>query len=124
MPAFCMIWQVVSTLLVSGRFYLRARKRAGTFGLDDVMIFFGWLFSIGLTTGTYLSAKYYGLDRHTWDLQPSMYTGVALVSIPICQACINDHVADFVPRLDGSLKLCSSLAQSVPSFRYSYFTAV
>lgn len=91
-----MSWQVASTLLLSGRFYLRARRLAGSFGLDDLLIFFGWLFSVGLTAGTYLCAERYGLDRHIWDLQPAMYTGLGLVSDSIggtyhCQCC-----ADFV----------------------------
>lgn len=29
--------------MVAGRFYLRARKLAGTFGYDDLLICFGWV---------------------------------------------------------------------------------
>lgn len=80
MPAFAITWQVGSTLLVAGRFYLRARRQAGSFGLDDLMIFIGWLFSIGFTTVACIGAGRYDLDRHTWDVHPSLYVGAALVS--------------------------------------------
>lgn len=107
LPAFAVAWQVSSTVLLAGRFYLRARKQAGSFGLDDLMIFFAWLFSIGLTTGEYHSAAFYGLDRHTWDLQPSMYTGIALVSRlrfdePRRALIVNILLTPFLDRLDFS----------------------
>lgn len=79
MPAFAMTWQIASTLLVAGRFYLRARKQAGSFGLDDLMIFIGWLFSIGFTITAWIGTEKYDLDRHTWDVHPPLYVGAALV---------------------------------------------
>ena len=39
----------VATVLVVARLYLRTRRQAGDFGLDDVFIFFGWLASVGLS---------------------------------------------------------------------------
>lgn len=104
LPAFAVAWQALSTLLLAGRFYLRARRQAGSFGLDDAMIFFGWLFSIGLTTGAYLGSDRYGLDRHTWDLQPTMYAGLALVSAFLHLPLL---LADFPRRPAGSTNSCS-----------------
>lgn len=43
MPAFLLVWQIAVTIMLSGRFYLRARKLAGTFGLDDVLVFLGYV---------------------------------------------------------------------------------
>lgn len=43
MPGFLLVWQIAATIMVAGRFYLRARKLAGTFGYDDLLIFFGWV---------------------------------------------------------------------------------
>jgi hypothetical protein len=40
---FAVVWLVISTILTFGRFYLRARKQAGTFGFDDSLIFIAWV---------------------------------------------------------------------------------
>ena len=47
LPAVAMTLLGVSTVLISGRFYLRARRQAGDFGLDDLFIFVGWFVSVG-----------------------------------------------------------------------------
>lgn len=96
LPAFAIAWQALSTLLLAGRFYLRARKQAGSFGLDDLLIFFGWLFSVGVTTGVCFGSMRYGLDRHTWDLHITMYAGLALVSASIGNTSTQDtyHILD------------------------------
>ena len=43
MPAFAIVWQVISTVLAAGRFYLRARGMAGAFGVDDLLIAIAWV---------------------------------------------------------------------------------
>lgn len=43
MPGFILAWQITSTLLVCGRFYLRAKKLAGAFGWDDLLIAVAWV---------------------------------------------------------------------------------
>lgn len=48
MPGFLLVWQIAATIMVAGRFYLRARKFAGTFGYDDLLICFGWVSSSNL----------------------------------------------------------------------------
>ena len=67
-----------STVLTAGRFYLRARGQAGRYGLDDLFIFLGWLASIGLVTCAVMGSTLYGLDVHTWDVNPNAYSGAAL----------------------------------------------
>ena len=79
LPAFSLVWLIVSTTLVWGRFFLRARKQAGPFGLDDLFIALAWLFSVGLTTCAWLDTLWYGLGRHTWDVRLDQYTGAALM---------------------------------------------
>lgn len=49
MPAFAMVWQVASTILVWGRFYLRIRRLAGPFGYDDAFMLIAWV-SSGFST--------------------------------------------------------------------------
>jgi hypothetical protein len=43
MPAFAIIWQVASTMLVWLRFYLRMRCLAGPFGYDDAFMLVAWV---------------------------------------------------------------------------------
>ena len=43
MPEFATVLPVVSTILIAGRFWLRATKQAGGFGLDDLFIGIGWV---------------------------------------------------------------------------------
>lgn len=79
MPAFACTFLGVSTVLVAGRFYLRARNKAGAFGLDDLLIFTGWLFAVGLSTAACIGAERYGLDVHTWDVRLGWFSDAALI---------------------------------------------
>lgn len=69
MPAFAITWQVAATILVLSRFYLRARKQAGPFGLDDVFMLIAWAVAVGFTACACISTLDYGVDRHIWDIQ-------------------------------------------------------
>jgi len=73
LPVFAIVWQVVTTILVWGRLYLRMTRKAGAWGYDDGLTLFAWLFSIGLTTLACLEGREYGLSRHTWDVPPFLY---------------------------------------------------
>ena len=77
MPEFGGIFIFVTTALVAGRFWLRARREAGTFGFDDVLIGIAWLFALGLTIVAFFDTGRYGLSRHTWDVRLEWYTGAA-----------------------------------------------
>ena len=43
MPAFALVWQIASSILVWGRFYLRVRRLAGPFGYDDAFMLIAWV---------------------------------------------------------------------------------
>lgn len=79
LPAFACVFLGVSTILVTGRFYLRANNKAGAFGLDDLLIAVAWLFSVGLSTVACIDSEWYGLDVHTWDVRIEWYSGAALM---------------------------------------------
>lgn len=103
LPAFAIVWQSVSTVLVFVRFYLRARRRAGPFGWDDAFIAIAWvrrsgylqdapfmlitaqLISLGFTACAWIDSTQYGIDRHIWDVPINLIPGAALVWItPDC----------------------------------------
>ena len=78
LPALACTLLAVSTVLISGRFFLRIRKQAGAFGYDDALIAIGWLVSIGFSAVACNNSLNYGIDRHTWDVRLDQYTGAAL----------------------------------------------
>jgi hypothetical protein len=43
LPAFAIVWQVVTTILVWARFYLRMTRKAGAWGYDDGLTMFAWV---------------------------------------------------------------------------------
>ncbi|KAI7139985.1 hypothetical protein KC352_g29687, partial [Hortaea werneckii] len=79
LPEFAIVFLAVSTVLVAGRLYERGMKRAGGWGLDDVLISSGWLFSCGLSVVACIDGSWYGLGRHTWDVRREWYSGAALM---------------------------------------------
>ena len=92
LPAFACAFLAFSTILIVGRTYLRARKMAGDFGLDDLFIFIGWLVSVGLTASACIDSMWYGMDVHTWDVNPNQYVGAALTGfiaqiLFLCSTC-------------------------------------
>ncbi len=66
MPAFSCTLLGIATVLITGRFYLRARREAGDFGLDDLLLFIGWAVSVAFTAEAVIDSEWYGMDRHTW----------------------------------------------------------
>jgi hypothetical protein len=49
MPAYAITIQVITTLLLGIRLISRVKGVGGRVGIDDVLIFFAWLFGLGLT---------------------------------------------------------------------------
>ncbi|CAK3965534.1 Hypothetical predicted protein [Lecanosticta acicola] len=78
MPAFILVWQITSTVLVGGRFYLRGRRKAGSFGWDDLLIAIAWALSVAESVCIWIDTEKYGLDRHGWDIQPKWLAAIAL----------------------------------------------
>ncbi|KAF2403026.1 hypothetical protein EJ06DRAFT_554565 [Trichodelitschia bisporula] len=64
---YAIVFQVISTLVIVLRLWGRLRKQAGTLGLDDALIFVGWLFTTALTVVAIYSVQHYHGGMHTWD---------------------------------------------------------
>jgi len=79
MPAFAGTFLGVSTLLITSRLYLRVKKQAGAFGLDDLLVGIGWLFSVGFTIAACIGTQQYGLDRHIWDVNLELAWKASLI---------------------------------------------
>ncbi|KAK6441144.1 hypothetical protein LTR95_002641 [Oleoguttula sp. CCFEE 5521] len=105
MPALAGTLQAFSTLFVLTRLWLRARKQAGSLGLDDALIGFAWLGSIALTTLTLLETQHWGADRHVWDVPPQLWPVAARgawaleVIYLITTCCIKVSILLFYRRL-------------------------
>ena len=77
LPAYTITFLAVSTLLLAGRLWLRARGQAGPLGLDDLFIFLGWAGSVLFSACAVIAAEVHGLDRHTWDVPPTHFDDAA-----------------------------------------------
>ncbi|KAM0717484.1 hypothetical protein Q7P37_007336 [Cladosporium fusiforme] len=73
MPAYALSLQAASSVAVILRLWLRARKQAGPFGVDDALILPAWLSSIAFTTFILLSTEKYGSAAHVWDTPPQLF---------------------------------------------------
>lgn len=73
LPGYAIFWQVLSTIFLAGRLYVRVRNRSGSFGLDDIFIFCSWVFSVVFTVIACLLGWDYEIGRHIWDFQGSDY---------------------------------------------------
>ncbi|SMQ50710.1 unnamed protein product [Zymoseptoria tritici ST99CH_3D7] len=80
MPAFSGTLQAVTTLLVVTRLILRAQRRAGGLGIDDAMLFLGFLAGTMFTCVAILGAGQYGFDRHIYDIDFTKVTETALIA--------------------------------------------
>ena len=63
MPAFALSWQVASTLLVWGRFYLRIRHLAGPFGYDDAFMLIAWVSFADRMNSVWVDADWFSCRR-------------------------------------------------------------
>ncbi|KAK4997559.1 hypothetical protein LTR66_003038 [Elasticomyces elasticus] len=79
MPAYAITLQVLTTILVSARFWSRLKRQAGGFGTDDSFILLAWIFATLLTTLFTIGAKHYGFDRHVWDVHYNLFVSAAFV---------------------------------------------
>jgi len=80
LPGFAIFWAVLSTVLVCSRLVLKLQKRAGSFGLDDFLIFVGWAFATAFTSLACLTGWHLHVGRHVWDIpiplwEPNLYVG-------------------------------------------------
>jgi hypothetical protein len=84
MPAFALTWLTAATIVVGARFYLRAKKQAGPFGLDDLFMAIAWVShmrrrdalmlimkkvtGVGFTACACVNTIKYDVSRHVWDI--------------------------------------------------------
>ena len=102
---YTIIFQLIAFVCVAARLYVRLRMRKDTAGIDDAFLILGlvsmrtesWyrevcishltqVFAVALTACGCLDLLQYGIDRHTWDVRPSMYPHAAMVSMLIEQS--------------------------------------
>ncbi|EME45621.1 hypothetical protein DOTSEDRAFT_71349 [Dothistroma septosporum NZE10] len=75
---FVIVWQVISTILVAGRIHLRATKRSGPFGIDDILILLAWISSLALVVSACRAEWTFHLGRHIWNYPPQDFAGSLL----------------------------------------------
>ncbi|QIW97513.1 hypothetical protein AMS68_003031 [Peltaster fructicola] len=104
LPGYSIALQVISTILVATRLWLRASKQAGAWGWDDFLLIPTWITSVGFTATSILFMQYGG-DRHVWDI-PSSYFVPAIRNAWIAQliylistTCVKVSVLLFYRRL-------------------------
>lgn len=66
------------TISVAIRAYSRMKQTRP--GIDDVMIYIAYVFTIGLTVIVLLANQSYGWDRHTWDVPAHAIQGAAILA--------------------------------------------
>ncbi|KAE9989461.1 hypothetical protein EG327_002653 [Venturia inaequalis] len=69
---FAFFMQILTTVVLAGRIWARLTRRAGTFGADDVLIIFAWLFGTAFTAVSIYGIVDGGFDRHVWDVEQSL----------------------------------------------------
>ena len=122
MPIYAGVLQGASSLIVITRLYLRARNKAGSFGLDDVcidahfspttpltieqaLLLPGWLASLAFTVFTILATEKFGSGTRVWDVpipwfEPLAKCGWALqVTFLISTGCTKCSILFFYRRL-------------------------
>jgi hypothetical protein len=95
---YMIVFQLVAVACVIARLYVRLRLRKDTAGIDDVFLILALvsrptklqqsglglhrtqIFALALTACGCLDLLKYGIDRHTWDVRPSVYPQAAMVS--------------------------------------------
>ncbi|KAM0704190.1 hypothetical protein Q7P35_008423 [Cladosporium inversicolor] len=89
---YAIVFQLVAIACVVARLYVRLRMRKDTAGIDDVFLTLALVFAIALTACGCLDLLHYGIDRHTWDVRPSVYPHAAMGTwitfvIALCSGC-------------------------------------
>ncbi|KIW00067.1 uncharacterized protein PV09_08410 [Verruconis gallopava] len=82
MPAIAITIQVVTTALLWTRVASRFATRS-QLGIDDAFIVIAWVLGIGLTIVVLLGTEKYGLNRHIWDLSPTLYVSGGRVGLAV-----------------------------------------
>lgn len=81
MTPYAATWQIASGILVGARYWLRITNKAGGLGLDDALLLPGLIFSIMFTILAIVVAKFFGADRHMWDVPPDEVSSIETTAI-------------------------------------------
>ncbi|KAK3671716.1 hypothetical protein LTR78_008449 [Recurvomyces mirabilis] len=79
MPGYAITLFAVGSLMVATRFWLRATAQLGTqhLGLDDLLLFAGWLGGVMFLVVILIGDFNYDVGRHAWDVPLTKYEGIA-----------------------------------------------
>ncbi|KAM3417077.1 hypothetical protein BST61_g8653 [Cercospora zeina] len=80
MPPYATLLCSVAMLMVGTRLWIRAKKRAGGLGLDDVLLVCGLLCLLWFTVLAIINSEVYMTSRHMWDIPIATYEYIALVT--------------------------------------------
>ncbi|KAK3636625.1 hypothetical protein LTR56_014098 [Elasticomyces elasticus] len=79
LPAFTSTLFALATVLLALRIWLRFTRKAGGFGLDDILMLCAWLAGLMYTTMAIISASTYHTGRNNWDILPQHFEPIALL---------------------------------------------
>ncbi|KAK4889736.1 hypothetical protein LTR27_011537 [Elasticomyces elasticus] len=79
LPAFTSTLFALATILLALRIWLRFTRKAGGFGLDDILMLCAWLTGLMYTIMVIISASTYHIGRNNWDILPQHYEPIALL---------------------------------------------
>ncbi|KAM0699321.1 hypothetical protein Q7P36_001368 [Cladosporium allicinum] len=105
LPIYSSVWFGAATILLGLRYWLRIRGHAGRLGLDDAIIFPGWLAGLMFTAVSIIYTSYAHGDRHVWDAPPEKRTTLVLCmwlgefSFLVCGGCTKVSILLFYRRL-------------------------
>ncbi|EME45420.1 hypothetical protein DOTSEDRAFT_71214 [Dothistroma septosporum NZE10] len=80
MPVYASVFYAACTAMVATRIWLRVRKYAGGFGIDDIFLILSWLSMTAFTVLAIAGAQVYHTDRHLWDIPINGFVGMARVT--------------------------------------------
>ena len=75
---YAIVLEVITTVMVGTRLWLRAMNHAGPLGLDDLLLVLAYLAATIFVALEILSNEKYGINRHFWDVPFSLFEYAAM----------------------------------------------
>ncbi|KAI7247011.1 hypothetical protein KC352_g13915, partial [Hortaea werneckii] len=107
MPPYTITLCAASTIMLGMRLWLRATKKAGNLGLDDLLLLGAWVTVVLFTALCNLAALRYDIGRHLWDIPMQYFENIAEITwlaefcFLFCGGCTKISVLLFYRRLVG-----------------------
>ncbi|KAI6831932.1 hypothetical protein KC340_g3538 [Hortaea werneckii] len=107
MPPYTITLCAASTIMLGLRLWLRATKKAGNLGLDDLLLLGAWVTVVLFTALCNLAALRYDVGRHLWDIPVQFFENIAEITwlaefcFLFCGGCTKISVLLFYRRLVG-----------------------